>query len=424
LKPLAETDPEVHQIISSEIEREASRLQMIASENYTSRAVLEAQGSVFTNKYAEGYPQARYYQGCGPADAIEQLALDRVRQLFGAEHANVQPHSGSTANMAAYMALLQPGDKIMGMDLAAGGHLTHGGKFNFSGKLYEAHSYVVDPKTQRIDYDALRELALKVRPRMIIAGASAYPRTIDFAAFRAVCDEVGAYLLADIAHLAGLIAGGAHPSPVAFADMVTSTTHKTLRGPRGGFILCRQEHAKKVDSTIFPGIQGGPLMHVITAKAVAFHEALQPDFAVYAKQVVTNAKILAETLLGNGFTLVTGGTDNHLILVDLRSVGMTGAQAAERLENAGIVANKNGIPYDPLPPRTTSGIRLGTPALTTRGMLEPDMKTIGNLINRVLRGTGEASELERVRREVQELCKRFPVFNPESECASSAGGRY
>ncbi|MCD4814152.1 serine hydroxymethyltransferase [bacterium] len=409
LKSLAEIDPDVFSVLTSEIERETTRLQMIASENFSSRAVLEAQGSLFTNKYAEGYPQARYYQGCGPSDAVEQLAIDRVKELFQVDHANVQAHSGSTANMAAYMALLQPGDKVLGMDLADGGHLTHGAKFNFSGKIYQGFSYKVHPETHRIDYDALRSQAKQIKPRLIIAGASAYPRLIDFAAFRNICDEVGAYLLVDIAHIAGLVAGGVHPSPVAYADVITSTNHKTLRGPRGGFILCKQAYAKKVDASIFPGIQGGPLMHVVAAKAVAFHEALQPEFKVYTKQIISNAKVLSEAMLERGFQLITGGTDNHLILVDLRKENKTGAEVAQRLEDAGIVANKNGIPNDPLGPRVTSGIRLGVPAITSQGMKEIEMQMIAGYIDDVVRGSGDAEDLKTIREKVRELCNRFPI---------------
>lgn len=407
MNPLTQIDPEVSAILADEIERETSKLQMIASENFSSPAVLEAQGSVFTNKYAEGYPQARYYQGCGPSDTVEQLAINRAQTLYQAQHANVQPHSGSTANLAAYLALLQPGEKILGMDLAAGGHLTHGAHANFSGKLFQANAYTVHPETHRIDYDALRKTARKVKPRLIIAGASAYPRNFDFSAFRSICDEVGAYLLVDMAHFAGLVAGGAHPNPVDAADVVTSTTHKTLRGPRGGFILCKAEHARKINSAVFPGVQGGPLMHVVAAKAVCFHEAMQPSFRDYARQIVSNAQALAAALLERKFDLVTGGTDNHLILVDLRNQNMTGAEAAARLEESGIVANKNGIPNDPLGPRVTSGLRLGVPAVTTQGMREPEMAWIAERIARALRGDGGAGELEKIRHEVRELCERF-----------------
>ncbi|MCK5218259.1 serine hydroxymethyltransferase [bacterium] len=410
MKTLEQLDPEVSQIITAENEREAERLQLIASENYTSPAVLEAQGSVFTNKYAEGYPGARYYQGCGPSDRIEQLALDRVKTLFGAEHANVQPHSGSSANMAAYLALLQPGDTILGMDLAAGGHLTHGAGFNFSGKIFKSFFYKVQPENQRIDYNVLAEQARKIRPRLIIAGASAYPRTLDFVAFRSICDEVGAYLLVDMAHIAGLIAGGVHPSPVPYADVVTSTTHKTLRGPRSGFILCRKEYAKAIDAMVFPGLQGGPLMHVISAKAVAFKEAMEPAFSTYARQIVSNARTLAQVLQDQGFTILTGGTDNHIVLIDIGSMGMTGAEAAERLEAAGIVANKNSIPNDPRGPRVTSGIRLGTAAVTTRGMKENEMGIIAKYIGRVIRGSCDSAELDSTRQAVAEFCRGFPVF--------------
>ncbi len=413
MKPLSQSDQEVYQIIEAEVEREHTRLQMIASENYTSAAVLEAQGSLFTNKYAEGYPRARYYQGCGPADDIEQLAIDRLKTLFGAEHANVQPHSGSTANMAAYMALLKPGDKILGMDLADGGHLTHGAKFNFSGKLYQSDSYKVNEKTHLIDYDALADQAKAFRPALIIAGASAYPRVIDFPKFREICDSVGAYLMVDIAHIAGLIAGGVHPSPVPFADVVTSTTHKTLRGPRSGFVLSRSEYAKKIDSAVFPGLQGGPLMHVIAAKAVAFKEAAGDSFKRYAEQIIANAKTLAEELLRFDFDLVTGGTDNHLILLDLRRLNKTGADIAERLEQAGIVANKNGIPNDPLGPRVTSGVRLGVSAVTTRGMKEEEMKTIAGFVHRVVHSSGTTEALASIRQEVNALCRQFPDFKED-----------
>jgi glycine hydroxymethyltransferase len=410
LKSLAAVDPEVTKILAGESEREASRLQMIASENYVSPAVLEAQGSVFTNKYAEGYPGARYYQGCGPSDAVEQLALDRLKAIFGAEHANVQPHSGSSANMAVYFALLSPGDKILGMDLAAGGHLTHGAKVNFSGKFYEAHQYKVDPQSHLIDYDLLAQQARELKPRMIVIGASAYPRILDFPRFRAICDEVGALMLVDIAHIAGLIAGGVHPSPVPYADIATSTTHKTLRGPRGGFILCKQAYAKKIDSMVFPGIQGGPLMHVIAAKAVAFGENLQPEFKLYAKQVVDNAAALAQGLMKRGFKLVTGGTENHLLLMNLQSENMTGAEAAERLEQAGLVANKNGIPYDPQGPRVTSGVRMGTAALTTRGMKTAEMEKVAGFIETILRGNNDPERLKGIREEIAALCAKFPVF--------------
>ncbi len=410
MKPLREVDPEIQGALESEADREVSRLQMIASENYASAAVLEAQGSVLTNKYAEGYPGARYYQGCGPSDAVERIAIDRACQLFGSEHANVQPHSGSSANLAAYLALLEPGDTILGMDLAAGGHLTHGARVNFSGRLFHSVSYNVNRDTFLIDFEALAAQAREVRPRLIIAGASAYPRLLDFAAFRKVCDEVGAYLMVDMAHLAGLVAGGAHPSPVPYADIVTSTTHKTLRGPRGGFILCRSAYAKKVDASVFPGFQGGPLMHVIAAKAVNFLEARGPKFKAYAQQVVANARALAQALMARKFKLVTGGTDNHMLLIDLRDDHMTGAEAAARLEAAGLVANKNGVPYDPRPPRVTSGVRLGTAATTTRGMREAEMEAIAGYIDRILNGSGEAAELERIREEIAHFCCRFPAM--------------
>lgn len=410
MKQLSQTDPEVAAIIENEINREHTRLQMIASENYTSPAVLEAQGSLFTNKYAEGYPKARYYQGCGPSDDVEQLAIDRAKSLFNVEHANVQAHSGSTANMAAYMAFLKPGDKVLGMDLADGGHLTHGAKFNFSGKLYEAHSYKVNAGTHLIDYDALADQAKAVKPQLIIAGASAYPRIIDFKKFREICDDVGAFLLVDMAHIAGLIAGGVHPSPVPYADVITSTAHKTLRGPRSGFILSKQEYAKKIDAVIFPGIQGGPLVHVIAAKAVAFKEASTPAFKTYARQIINNAATLANELKNYDFDLITGGTDNHLILLDLRKMNKTGAEVAEKLEIAGIVANKNGIPNDPLGPRVTSGVRLGVSATTTLGMKEEEMKRIASFIHKVVHSSGDDAVLLEIRNEVAELCKSFPDF--------------
>lgn len=413
MKPLNQSDPEIASIIEKEIDREHSRLQMIASENYTSRAVLEAQGSILTNKYAEGYPSARYYQGCGPVDEIEQLAIDRGKALFGAAYANVQAHSGSTANMAAFMSLLQPGDKLLGMDLADGGHLTHGAKFNFSGKLYEAASYKVDPSSHLIDYDTLADQAKQFKPKVIIAGASAYPRQLDFEKFRTICDQVGAYLLVDMAHIAGLIAGGVHPSPVPYADVVTSTAHKTLRGPRSGFILARADYGKKIDSTIFPGIQGGPLMHVIAAKAVAFHEASQPGFKCYTSQIIKNAKALAEGLLAHDFDLITGGTDNHLVLLDLRALSKTGAEVAERLEQAGIVANKNGIPNDPLGPRVTSGVRLGVSAVTTLGMKEEEMKSIAGFIHQVVHSNGSEQVLSSIREQVKTLCQAFPNFKED-----------
>ena len=379
---LKQADPELYASMERELGRQRDHLELIASENFTSPAVMEAVGSHLTNKYAEGYPGARYYGGCDYVDEVERLAIDRVTRLFGADHANVQPHSGSQANMAVYAALLQPGDRILGMNLSHGGHLTHGSKASLSGKYFEAHFYGVDPETETIDYDALARVAEEVRPKLIIAGASAYPRVIDFARFRAVADSVGAYLMVDMAHIGGLVAAGVHPSPVPYADVVTCTTHKTLRGPRGAIILCRDELAKKIDSAVFPGTQGGPLMHVIAGKAVCFGEALQPKFVTYQKQIVANAAALADALLAEGFDLVSGGTDNHLILVDLRSLGVTGKELEHRLDEVYITANKNSVPNDPEKPFVTSGIRLGTAAVTSRGLNERDMDTIADFVYR------------------------------------------
>ncbi len=380
MSELKQQDPEVYNAIKGEEERELSKIVLIASENYVSEAVLEAQGSVFTNKYAEGYPNRRYYGGCEYADAVETLAIERAKQLFGAEHVNVQPHSGSSANMAVYFSVLQPGDTILGMALPHGGHLTHGASVSFSGTLYRSFSYGVDKKTELLDYDEVERLALEHKPKMIVCGYSAYSRVLDFARFRQIADKVGAYLMADVAHIAGLIAAGVHPSPVPYADFVTTTTHKTLRGPRGGMIMCKEKFGKAVDKTIFPGIQGGPLVHVIAAKAVSFKEALMPGFKDYQRQVVKNAKALAQRLTEDGLRIVSGTTENHLMLVDLTPKNITGRDAETALDAAGITCNKNSIPYDQKPPVTTSGIRLGTPIVTTRGMREPEMKIIGDLI--------------------------------------------
>jgi glycine hydroxymethyltransferase len=406
---LQEVDPEVYALIQKETARQEENLELIASENITSRAVREAVGSVMTDKYAEGYPGKRYYGGCEYYDEVERLAIERAKQLFGAEHANVQPHSGANANMAVYFAVLQPGDTYMALDLAQGGHLTHGSPVNFSGILYKVVHYGVRRDTETIDYDQLRELARAHRPKLIVGGATVYPREIDWAALRAIADEVGAYLMADIAHPAGLIAAGEYPSPIPYADFVTTTTHKTLRGPRGGMILCRAEHAALIDKTVFPGLQGGPLMHQIAGKAVCFHEALQPEFKLYQQQVKANARALAEALQAEGFRLVAGGTDSHLMLIDLTPLGMTGKLAQQVLDSVNITTNKNMIPYDTQKPFVTSGIRVGTPAVTTRGMREPQMAIIANLIARALRHYESEIELERVRREVRELTAQFPV---------------
>ena len=406
---LQEVDPEVYALIQKETARQEGNLELIASENITSRAVREAVGSVMTDKYAEGYPGKRYYGGCEYYDEVERLAIERAKQLFGAEHANVQPHSGANANMAVYFAVLQPGDTYMALDLAQGGHLTHGSPVNFSGILYKVVHYGVRRDTETIDYDQLRELARAHRPKLIVGGATVYPREIDWAALRAIADEVGAYLMADIAHPAGLIAAGEYPSPIPYADFVTTTTHKTLRGPRGGMILCRAEYAALIDKTVFPGLQGGPLMHQIAGKAVCFYEALQPEFKLYQRQVKANARALAEALQAEGFRLVAGGTDSHLMLIDLTPLGMTGKLAQQVLDSVNITTNKNMIPYDTQKPFVTSGIRVGTPAVTTRGMREPQMAIIANLIARALRHYESELELERVRREVRELTAQFPV---------------
>ena len=407
---LETVDKEVNEAIAAELRRERQSLVMIASENYASQAVMEAQASVLTNKYAEGYPAARYYGGCEYVDRVEMLALDRVRRLFRAPYANVQSHSGSQANMAAYLALLKPGDAILGMDLAHGGHLTHGSPVNFSGLLFQVAGYGVDPDSHCVDLDAVRAQARKHRPRMIIAGASAYPRIIDFSAFGEIAREVGAILLVDMAHIAGLVAADLHPSPVGIADVVTSTTHKTLRGPRGGLILSTEEYGAALDKAVFPGTQGGPLMHVIAAKAVCFQEALQPAFREYQRQVVLNARALAGALLEAGFELVSGGTDNHMVLLDLSERGITGADAERALGRAGIVANKNAVPFDQRGPKVTSGLRLGTPALTTRGMKEAEMIGIADLIRQVLEAPEEEQVATRIRSAVEELCSGFPMY--------------
>lgn len=407
---LKEADPQIYKIIQQETERQEYGLEMIASENYASRAVMEAQGSVLTNKYAEGYPNKRYYGGCEFVDLAEDLAIDRAKQLFGAEHANVQPHSGSQANMAVYLTCLNAGDKVLGMDLSHGGHLTHGSPVNFSGFLFNAVHYGLDPKTGRLNYDQIRDVAKKEKPQMLIAGYSAYPRVLDFKLFREIADEVGATLLVDMAHFAGLVAGGAHPSPVPHADYVTTTTHKTLRGPRGGLILTTENNAKKLNSKIFPGIQGGPLEHVIAAKAVAFAECLKPDFKIYCQQVIKNCQALAEALVEKGYDLVTGGTDNHLILVDLSNKDITGKLAETSLDKAAITVNKNTVPNEKRSPFVTSGIRVGTPALTTRGFKENEMKQIASWIDNVLSDPENESVHAKVREEVKELCRAFPIY--------------
>jgi len=410
LENLEKADPEIAEAISLELNRQRTHLELIASENFVSEAVLEAAGTILTNKYAEGYPGKRYYGGCEFVDIAENLARDRAKAIFGAEHANVQPHSGAQANTAVYFAVLEPGDLIMGMDLAHGGHLTHGSPVSISGKYFKVVSYGVDPETQTIDYDAVRSIARQHKPKIIVAGASAYPRTIDFAAFAEIAKEIGAYFMVDMAHIAGLVAAGLHPSPVPHADFVTTTTHKTLRGPRGGMILCKEEHAKAVDKAVFPGIQGGPLMHIIAAKAVAFKEAQQPEFAEYQRQIVANASALAEALMERGFNLVSGGTDTHLMLVDLRSKNITGKEAETLLDAAGITANKNAIPFDPEKPFIASGIRLGTPAVTTRGMKEPEMVKIAEAIDLVLTYRDDSEKVEAGKRLVGDLCRAFPLY--------------
>ena len=409
-RTLSEADPEITQAIANEVQRQHEGLELIASENFVSLAVLQAAGSVFTNKYAEGYPGKRYYGGCEFTDVVESLARDRAKQLFGAEHANVQPHAGSQANMAAYMALLQPGDAILGLNLAHGGHLTHGHPLNFSGKMYKIIPYGVRKDTETIDYDELEQIAVRERPQLIVGGASAYSRIIDFARMRQIADKAGAKYVVDMAHIAGLVAGGVHPSPVPHCQIVTSTTHKTLRGPRSGLVLCKQEFAGAVDKTIFPGIQGGPLVHIIAAKAVCFHEALQPEFKDYAQQVVANAKALAQKMMDEGFRVISGGTDTHLFLMDVFSKGMLGSEAENALGLAGITVNKNAIPFDTNPPLKPSGIRIGTPALTTRGMKEKEMVQVGAWIAEALNHHKDTQVLARIRRQVHELADAFPLY--------------
>jgi glycine hydroxymethyltransferase len=416
-RSLSETDPEIAAAIDNETRRQHEGLELIASENFVSEAVLEAMGSVFTNKYAEGYPGKRYYGGCEYADVVENLARDRAKQLFGAEHANVQPHAGSQANMEAYAAVLQPGDTILGLNLAHGGHLTHGHHLNFSGKIYKIVPYGVTKETETIDYDDLEKLAGKERPKLIIGGGSAYPRIIDFQRMRQIADKVGALYLVDMAHFAGLVAGGVHPSPVPHAHIVTTTTHKTLRGPRAGMILSKQEFAAAIDKVVFPGMQGGPLVHIIAAKAVCFREALQPEFRSYAKQIVANAKVLADTLAGEGFRIISGGTDTHLMLVDVFSKGMLGSEAENALGEAGITVNKNAIPFDTNPPMKPSGIRIGTPALTTRGMKENEMRQVGHWIAEALKSRTDTGVLGKIRRQVLELADAFPLYAERRERA-------
>ena len=418
-RPLSEDDPEISQAIENEVQRQHEGLELIASENFVSQAVLQAAGSVFTNKYAEGYPGKRYYGGCEFADVVETLARDRAKQLFGAEHANVQPHSGSQANMAAYMSLLQPGDPILGLNLAHGGHLTHGHHLNFSGKMYKVIPYGVRRDTETIDYDELEQIAERERPKLIIGGGSAYSRIIDFARMRQIADKVGAKYMVDMAHFAGLVAGGVHPSPVPHCHIVTSTTHKTLRGPRAGMVLCLQELAATVDKIVFPGIQGGPLVHIIAAKAVCFHEALQSGFKDYARQVVANAKVLAQKMMDEGFRVISGGTDTHLFLMDVFSKGMLGSEAENALGEAGITVNKNAIPFDTNPPLKPSGIRIGTPALTTRGMKEQEMVQVGAWIAEALNNHKDAQVLSRIRRQVHDLAEAFPLY-PELRTGASA----
>jgi len=408
---LAASDPEIDQQIENEVKRQHEGLEMIASENFVSRAVLEAAGTVFTNKYAEGYPGKRYYGGCEYADVVEDLARTRAKRLFNADHVNVQPHSGSQANAAAYMTLLSPGDCILGLDLAHGGHLTHGHKLNFSGKLYRIVGYQVRKDTETIDYDELETIAQREKPKVIVGGGSAYPRQFDFPRMRAIADKVGAYLMVDMAHFAGLVAGGVHPSPVPHSHVVTTTTHKTLRGPRSGLILCRQEFAAGIDRSVFPGQQGGPLMHIVAAKAVAFKEALAPEFANYAQQVVNNAKVLAEAIGAEGYRIVSGGTDTHVMLVDVYQKGMFGSEAEYALGEAGITVNKNAIPYDTNPPMKPSGIRIGTPALTTRGMKEPEMRVIAGWIAQALEHRSDSAKLRQLRGQVLEMAEKFPLYD-------------
>ena len=411
MKYIKDYDLEIYNAILKEEKRQEEGIELIASENFVSKAVMEAAGSVFTNKYAEGYPERRYYGGCVNADTVEQLAIDRLKKIFGAKFANVQPHSGSQANMGVYVSLLEAGDKILGMGLSSGGHLTHGYKVNFSGKNYIGIEYGLNPETELLDYDEVRRLAVQEKPKIIVAGASAYSRIIDFKKFREIADEVGAYLMVDMAHIAGLVAAGEHPNPMEYADIVTSTTHKTMRGPRGGIILTNNEEiAKKIDKAIFPGIQGGPLMHIIAAKAVAFKEALSPEFKEYQKQVVKNAKAMADALVKGGLRIVSGGTDNHLMLVDLRPKGVTGKLAEESLEKAGITCNKNAIPNDPEKPFVTSGVRLGTPAITARGMKEDESVKIAEMIIKVLENVNDDEKIAEVKNEVLKLTEKFPLY--------------
>ena len=407
---LAKQDPNVKAVIDQELMRQRDKLEMIASENIVSQAVMEAQGSVLTNKYAEGYPGKRYYGGCEHVDVVETLAIERAKRLFGAEHANVQPHSGSQANFAVYFAMLKPGDTIVGMNLSHGGHLTHGSPVNVSGTYFNVVPYGVNAETQQIDYDEFRKIVLEAKPKLIIAGGSAYSRQIDFKKMADVAHEVGAIFMVDMAHFAGLVAAGLHPNPVEYADIVTSTTHKTLRGPRGGMILCKEEYAKAIDKAVFPGIQGGPLMHVIAAKAVALGEALQPEFKVYAEQVIKNAKVLAAELIAKGLTIVSGGTDTHVMLVDVRNTGLTGKEAEHLLDEIGITANKNTIPFDPASPFVTSGVRLGTPALTTRGLKEDDMKEIADIIATVLQNPEDTAKHQDAAKRVAALCEKYPLY--------------
>ena len=407
---LAKQDPNVKAVIDQELMRQRDKLEMIASENIVSQAVMEAQGSVLTNKYAEGYPGKRYYGGCEHVDVVETLAIERAKRLFGAEHANVQPHSGSQANFAVYFAMLKPGDTIVGMNLSHGGHLTHGSPVNVSGTYFNVVSYGVNAETQQIDYDEFRKIVLEAKPKLIIAGGSAYSRQIDFKKMADVAHEVGAIFMVDMAHFAGLVAAGLHPNPVEYADIVTTTTHKTLRGPRGGMILCKEQYAKAIDKAVFPGIQGGPLMHVIAAKAVALGEALQPEFKEYAEQVIKNAKVLAAELMAKGLTIVSGGTDTHVMLVDVRNTGLTGKEAEHLLDEIGITANKNTIPFDPASPFVTSGVRLGTPALTTRGLKEDDMKEIADIIATVLQNPEDTAKHQDAAKRVAALCEKYPLY--------------
>ena len=407
---LKEVDPEIWSLIQKEIDRQEYQLEMIASENLADMAIMEAEGSCLMNKYAEGYPFSRYYGGCENVDEVEKLAIERAKLLFGAEHANVQAHSGTQANMAVYFAILNPGDTILSMNLSHGGHLSHGAEVNFSGKFYKIVHYGVSRETEMIDYEEVRAIALEHKPKLIIAGASAYPRIIDFEAFFKIAQEVGAYLMVDMAHIAGLIAAGIHPSPVPYADFVTSTTHKTLRGPRGGFILCKEKYAKIIDKTVFPGIQGGPHMNIIAAKAVCFKEALQPEFRSYQQQVVKNAKVIAEVFKNEGFRVISGGTDTHLVLVDVSIKGLTGAEAEKILEEAGITVNKNSIPFDTRPPRITSGIRIGTPAITTRGLKETEVEEVAHYMCEVLKNPDKEDLRKKIREKIREICKKFPFY--------------